>query len=781
MNKLHLIGNAHLDPVWLWRWQEGFSEILATFRSALDRLNDFPDLVFTSACAAYYEWVEKTDPEMFSEIQAKVREGRWNIVGGWFIQPDCNIPSGESFARHALFSQRYFREKFGVTAKTGYNVDSFGHNAALPQILRLSGMENYVFMRPMPHENRELTDLFDWESRDGSRVRTFRIPEFYCITQTRLDALDRINGKTAGLPMMAFYGVGNHGGGPTVRLIGDIKEKWSDNMIFSSPDKYFDEVKELEIPVHRGELQHHARGCYSANSFIKKSNRAAEYSLAAAEAVCSLAENLAGAEYPAEKLRKAWKNLMFDQFHDILGGCAIKSAYDDAGYLFGEIKSITEQEIFKAMTRICRRIDTRKGAVMPSSKENWRTWSCGKLGSPVVVFNPHPFAASSVVKLTVNASKITDDDGNEIVYQKIRAEHTNGDDKWGSAFTAKLPPLGYRVYRVFTEEKSGIESGEVKVSETSLDNGILHVEFDRATGEISSIYDSRTGKTILRSPAGTALLDETDCDTWAHEKDSLGKTVGSFGEPEFRIISRGGVFSALRVTQSFGESTLRRDYILAAGSDFLRVEAEIDFHEKHRAFKLTFPAGESVRASIPFGSITRPLGTGEEPAAEWMSSGSLGFASDISYGYDTDEKNFRPTIFRSAIYADHFGKRDDFCEYMEQGTGRFTYALFGAESDADSKRRADLLNSPLLTIADSFHDGSLGAEYSGVSGEIPENIVVSAVKRGEDGGHVVRFADYSGVESAVSFAVLGNGVHEKVRPYEIVTIKDGKKSDLIEG
>ena len=780
MNKLHLVSNAHLDPVWLWRWQEGFSEILATFRSALDRLNDFPGLIFTSACAAYYEWVEKTDPEMFSEIQQRVKEGRWNIAGGWFIQPDCNIPSGESFSRHALFSQRYFMEKFGVMAKTGYNVDSFGHNAALPQILKLSGLENYVFMRPMPHENPTLTDLFDWESRDGSRVRAYRIPEFYNITPQILDTLDRINEKTSERPMMAFFGVGNHGGGPTVDLINDIKARWTDNMAFSTPDDYFDEVKTLCVPVHHGELQHHARGCYSANSFIKKSNRAAEYSLIAAEAICSLAEKLVGAEYPVKKLQKAWKNLMFDQFHDILGGCSIKSAYDDAGYLFGEIKSITEQETFKAMTKICRHIDTRKGAVMPSTKENRRTWNCGKLGSPIVLFNPHPFAAKSVVKLTVAASKLTDDHGSILPHQRIRAEHTSGDDKWGSAFIADLPPFGYKVYRVFTDEESVHSSAEVAVSETSLDNGILHVEFDRTTGEISSIYDKRRGTFLLEHPAGTALLDETDCDTWAHGKDSLGKTIGSFGKPEFEILSHGSVFSALRIVQRYNESTLRRDYILAAGSDSVRVETSIDFHEKHRAFKLTFPAGNSVNASIPFGSITRPLGTGEEPTAEWMTSGTLGFCSNISYGYDTEENRFRPTIFRSAIYADHYGKRDSLCEYMEQGIGTFTYELFGAVSDAEAKRRADLLNSPFLQIADSFHDGALGREYSGVAGKIPENVILSAVKRGEDGGQIMRFSDYSGIESTVSFSVLGNTAEGKIRPYEIVTVKDGRRSDLLE-
>ena len=173
--KLYMIGNAHIDPVWLWQWQDGFHETKATFRSALDRMNEYADFVFVSSSAAIYEWVEQSDPEMFAEIKQRVAEGRWKIVGGWWIEPDCNIPCGESFVRQGLYGQRYFKEKFGVTANVGYNVDSFGHNGMLPQILKKSGMPYYVFMRPSPHEKGLPGRLFWWESDDGSRVLTFRI------------------------------------------------------------------------------------------------------------------------------------------------------------------------------------------------------------------------------------------------------------------------------------------------------------------------------------------------------------------------------------------------------------------------------------------------------------------------------------------------------------------------------------------------------------------------------------------------------------------------------
>ena len=225
--KIHLIGNAHLDPAWLWRWTEGFAEIKATFQSALDRLAEFPEFVFTCAAASYYQWVEENAPEMFAAIRRRVAEGRWIIAGGWWVQPDCNIPCGESFVRHGLYSQRYFREKFGVIAQVGYNVDSFGHNGMLPQILQKSGMDSYVFSRPGDDEKELPGHVFWWESPDGSRVLAFKIPFSYGQwvpwEETRPgDAEARKLQETLKLAadeqiaFMNFYGVGNHGGGPTI-------------------------------------------------------------------------------------------------------------------------------------------------------------------------------------------------------------------------------------------------------------------------------------------------------------------------------------------------------------------------------------------------------------------------------------------------------------------------------------------------------------------------------------------------------------------------------------
>src|SRR3989304_6016239 len=215
--KLHVVGNAHLDPVWLWPWTEGFHEVKATFRSALDRMKEYEDFIFIASSAVYYEWIEHNEPQIFEEIQQRVKEGLWLLVGGWWIQPDCNLPCGESFVRQALYGQRYFYKKFGVMATVGYNVDSFGHNGMLPQILVKSGLPDYVFMRPGPSEKELPSPLFWWESDDGSRVLTYRVPFSYATWPSDLEEAIRLCAGQFTPPLGAgvvFFGVGNHGGGP---------------------------------------------------------------------------------------------------------------------------------------------------------------------------------------------------------------------------------------------------------------------------------------------------------------------------------------------------------------------------------------------------------------------------------------------------------------------------------------------------------------------------------------------------------------------------------------
>jgi len=284
---LLMIGSAHLDPAWLWKWQEGYAEIKATFQSALDRMEETEDFIFTCAGACYYAWVEENEPVMFEKIRQRVEEGRWKIVGGMWIQPDMNLPSQESIARQLMISQGYFLQKFGVKALTGYNVDTFGHGAFTPMLLKKAGIHQYVWMRPQIHENDRIPEgPMRWQSPDGSEIMAYRIPHEYL---RKADISGKIRdvekmGERLHAPMMCFYGVGNHGGGPTIENIKEIHRFMADDPLgqrvkMDSPDGYFPLLEKEKLPIWQGELQHHASGCYSTHGKGKYLHRRAENDL----------------------------------------------------------------------------------------------------------------------------------------------------------------------------------------------------------------------------------------------------------------------------------------------------------------------------------------------------------------------------------------------------------------------------------------------------------------------------------------------------------------------
>ena len=783
MKKLYLVGNSHIDPVWLWRWQDGYSEVLATYRSALDRMKEFPDYKFTSACAVYYEWVEKTDPAMFEEIHERVREGRWNIVGGWYLQPDCNMPAGESFARHALVSQRYFKEKFGVSARSGYNVDSFGHNASLPKILRAGGMSRYVFMRPDEREHPLGFDNFIWRSDDGSEVRASRI-FYYALTDRDLprihETADRI--ERDGVERMSFFGVGNHGGGASAKMLSAIGENMRENYVFASVDDFFDKNKNTDLPIVDTELQHHARGCYSAMNEVKELNRRCEENLLVAERLCLLANRLTGYRYPEKKLKKAWKNLLFNQFHDILAGCAIESAYKDAEYHFGEVMSITEQEINGAMQSISAKVETARGENAGKvRKEHFLVWEHDVLGSPVLVFNPHPFAVKAPIRRRAECSAMSDSEGNLIPFQKIRGEATNGDwDLYEVEFIADLPAYGYRLYRTYTS-KSDEHKKAVFATENSLENSKIRVTFDKESGEIAEIISKVDGRVIACGGFGAVMTDETECDTWAHNRFDLGEVCDTFSAPEFYVLEEGSVCALLRVTVRNDECVLTRDYKLYADSDEISVELCADFRGKNKALKLCFPAKDSVTCEIPFGTVTRPLCNGEEPFGKWFASAGVGVANVGKYGYDSTADNVRLTVLRGAIFADHYGIRDGRYNYMSQGINRTVYKIFPFSTKADAHRRAALLNSPARVINASFHHGELDECYSAIS-EFNEDLIVSAIKKSEDSdGALLRVYEAEGKSVSSNATLFGKEYRLDVSPYAIETVdEDGRRLNFVE-
>ncbi|HEX2951593.1 MAG TPA: hypothetical protein VHV83_18810, partial [Armatimonadota bacterium] len=357
---VHMIGQAHIDPIWLWPWQSGLDEVLATCRTACDLLDEYDDFIFTRGEAWSYQQIELIDPELFARIHRHIDNGRWEIVGGWWIQPDCNLPSGFGFAQQIAIGLEYLRSRFGFSPEIGYNVDSFGHAATLPGYMHDAGQRFYVMMRPQEHEKRLPARLFRWRGYvDGPEVTTFRIAGAYT-TGLFLPSMEHIQRSLTELPegithTMCFYGVGDHGGGPTEESIRWIREHRHDldgcELVFSSPSRFFKaiEAQMSTLPVVTGELQHHAIGCYSVQRGIKTRVRKAEHLL-------HQAEMMLGAEQAHEQLQTAWEQVCFNHFHDILGGTSIPSAYPQAynqlGFAASTADTVLQQGLRKKMNAL---------------------------------------------------------------------------------------------------------------------------------------------------------------------------------------------------------------------------------------------------------------------------------------------------------------------------------------------------------------------------------------------------------------------------------------------
>lgn len=775
---VYFVGNAHLDPIWIWKWQEGSQEAKATIRSALDRMKEYPEFVFTCGQARVFEWVEEFAPEMFEEMKQRVKEGRLHIVGGQYVQPDCNNPSGESFARHSLYSQRYFKEKFGVTATCGYNVDSFGHNGNLPQILKKSGMDRYIFMRPGELEKELPTHVFYWEAPDGSKVLASRLTRMYSTTalgrmlrdgtctekeyfQKEInEAVEKSDPKYD--EALFFFGVGNHGGGPTKRnieMIQELRAEYPDmNFIFAQPDRYFDDIlahEKEQIITIKDDLQHHASGCYSTLTWVKNGIRRAECALTSAENATMLAATLGVSKQPDTKEFEAlWKPVMFSHFHDSMGGCSIRAGHEgaDRGCTYARYGAEVLEN--KAIQRIGWNVDT----------------SDTEKGSPIFLYNPNPFPVETTIVMNKRVQHVYAPDGTEVAVQIVHSPSARVNSVVGdSIFKASVPALGYAVY---TWKRNADFNDEPEFFETIctahdnvLENDVIRVSFDRKSGQIISVYDKKTGAQYLRgNGAIPVVIDEREHDTWSHAKNFFEQEVGIFGNATVRALESGPVRAKMKVVSHYGASHLTQEFILTPGSREIEVHASVDWREARKMLKLRYECAlEDPKAyyEIPFSVMERPADGEEEPGLMWVAARDekQGFAilNDNKYSFSVKNNAMNLTAVRSPYYCDH-GRGDQFdpeCELTDQGISEFKYVFKVLEKDTplhEITKRAKVLNTPPVFGYESWHEGNLPTELGGLTCS-KENVLVSAIKRAEDGtGLVVRVYETDGVDTQFSLS-----------------------------
>ena len=590
--------------------------------------------------------------------------------------------------------------------------------------------------------------------------------------------------------MMAFYGVGNHGGGPTRANLESIRRLDGAGSMprlrHSTPRQFFDAVRDPlgdELPVIDDELQHHAVGCYSAHSGIKRWMRRAENELLAAEAWSTVAESTVSRAYPAAELGRAWRQVLFNQFHDTLGGTAIEPAYRDARDQLGEATSIAARIQNLALQSIGRQVDLEHDA-----------------GVPIVVFNPHPWPVRCVVELENGELRpndgLFDDEGQPVAFQEIQSYATVLPWRSRIAFEAELPPLGYRTY-VMRRDARVPTPTPLRASETTMENESIRLELDPASGAIRAIVMREDGRDVvaLGDPARTRarVVDDTS-DTWGHRFLSYRDELGEFETTSVQLVESGPVRAIVRVDSRFDGSRLTEDFILGAGGRSIDVRVFLDWREKAKLLKLRYPTGLSdviAAYEIPYGAIERPADGEEEPGQRWIDlSGraaaddggerfGLAVLNDAKYGFDIHADELGVTAVRSPIFAHHepsVPKPGVRYRYQDQGPQRFTLGLMphrGDWSEAGLTRRAAELNQRPTVLVESRHPGRLPrcASYASIE---PEHVVLGAMKHAEDGDDlIVRLVETAGraATARLSLPAWERQLATDMEPFEIRTFR----------
>ena len=630
MKKLHVICNSHMDPIWVWRLREGRSTWANTCRVAVAMLKEYPFLKFTRSSSVCYEWLEENDPELFRQIAKLIEAGRWEVTGGWVEQSDTIITPAEVLLLQASHAKEYFRRKFGVEVQTAYSVDAFGQNAGLPAILDATGFRNYCWMRPMKHE-KTMPDKFRWILPGTSRsILSFRIQEAYTTSgnlafdeQLMRERLERHLAMDD--PQSFFFGLGDHGGGinhKNLKILLKIAEDIP--LEFCTLDEYFAALdRRNDLPLLEGEFTHHSPGCYAAVHDIKQWMSDAEKTLFKAEKITLETGDRTG----AAKLSDAWHENLFNYFHDIYSGTAIKPAYDHevrdlAGYATWQAAKVLESNL----QRLAAKLDTSfltEGGVM--------LWN--PLLRPATAICSY-FAFHDPNGMGSDFNAFRDAQGNYFPLQWVQG-HANIFGRRNSALV--IAPL----------EASGLKAfAYARLPENHPPFPALGVKRQQAA---------------LRRLSFAALEDPYD--TWAHNAKALGKPARTqprrLGEPE--IHQDGPLMSELRIKYAFRKSTFTLSLFAYAGTEALQARVAGDWLEPETDLKLCL-ATHVRKGVIVSGQagilLERQPDECEQPFIDWCAAMDAkrmsGFVAADLHGYDSaGTAEVRLTLLRPVFYAEH--------------------------------------------------------------------------------------------------------------------------------
>lgn len=828
MKILHLVCNSHLDPVWLWMWEEGAAEALTTFRTAAQLCDEFEEFVFCHNESVLYKWVEDLEPELHEKIRDLIVKKQWNIMGGWFLQPDCNLPSGESFVRQILFGKKYFKDRFGCTPKTAVNVDPFGHSRGLVQILKKSGYTSYLFCRPDPASMSLPSDDFIWVGYDGSEILAHRAPDHYNSEQGL--ARDKIlrwikqnKDKKSGL---LLWGVGDHGGGPSredlhqIRFL--IKEQQEWDIRHSCPEDYFSSLEKIkkDLPRHKKDLNPWAVGCYTTMARIKQKHRELENAYFYTEKISSHAAMLGLIEYPFSELSSALEDLLFCEFHDILPGSSIAEVEEQALKKMDHGMEILARLKFKAF------ISLLSGEPKADEDEY-----------PVFVYNPHPFEVSEDVVCELqpyqpNWEKGTrllpeiEDEHNRILPSQVEKESSNIADEWRIrvAFHAVLAPgkmqrFSCRLRKVHSDQEFSRFKGPVPPgngSSIEMTSDLARVVIGRESG-LLDIFEVQK-KALLLSNSFRCLVMEDYPDPWGMKVDSFRNVVGQFklmneeesaefagissqGLDPVRIIEDGPVRIAAEALFKYNHSFLCMRYILSKKTNVLGVELRVYWNQKDKMLKMSVPTTLSeglCRGQVAYGSQEFTVPEKEYAAHKWVglwtrdNSTGVAVINDGTYGFDFSAGEIRLSLLRSAAYAAHptsqknsIVPQDRFEPRIDQGERIFRFWIEGGNGKSLWERlnRDALVKNERPAALSCFPSGHGKKTVPGI--QMDDNcVLLTAAKYAEDAPWlIIRLFEPTGrkKKTKVTMPILGLNFTVTMNPFEIKTLAvDLETKEVIE-
>lgn len=802
---------------------EGAAAAISTFRVAAELCRENDSFVFNHNEAILYEWVREYEPELFREIQKLVKAGQWHIMGGWYLQPDCNMPSGESFVRQILAGREYFKKHFNAAPSTAINFDPFGHTRGLVQILAKTGYDSYLFGRPDQNDCPLPADEFLWTGYDGSEIMGTRFRDWYNSTlgKAREKIEARLAQDTRGECEILLWGVGNHGGGPSrldVRNVKKLIENTESARIrHSTPEAYFKHLKRKrdQLPRHAKDLNPWAVGCYTSQIRIKQKHRKLENEIYSLEKMASAAVLNGLSKYPADQIREALRDVMTAEFHDILPGSSIQSVEEESLRMLDHGLEIAAREKTRAFYALA--------SGQPKARQ-------GRI--PIMVYNPHPFRIRTVIECESHLADLCDKFTQVTMHRKgavipsqVEQEASNVPVDWRKrlAFVADLEPSTMNRFDCSLEviEKKPPVALKPKNGKILFKSEELEVVVNCRTGLIDKYKVN--GCNCIAKNSFEPIVMEDDADSWGMLTQSYRNLAGRFGlmtaaraakfsavkKPKpapVRVIEDGPARTVVEALFEYGDSFVCQRYALPKIGSEMQVHTRVYWNEKDRMLKLSIPtlAGRyEYLGQVAYGTGELPCNGNEAVAQKWVAAVNrkkdlaLTCINDGIYGSDFSKDGLRLTLLRSPAYSCHPQKgrlltpvNDRFTPRIDQGERNFEF-WFNA---GKVKNRLESIDREALAknekpFALSFFPSGKGKKPKPLA-ILSDNVVqITALKKAQTNNDlIIRLFEPTGKnrKTTLSLPFARKKINLALKPFEIKTLRfnprTGKtaETDLLE-